>query len=529
MSNKSNDGVVYTKAWVVDLMLDMVGFTADKPLWKMRAIEPSCGEGSFLRRMAERIAGSAIKDGALDAEALFGCVGAFEVDGYSANAARRAVRDVLTKHGMSEHDAFSVAKKWVSQGDYLLAEPMAADFVVGNPPYVRATDQSIEARRAYCSRYETMTMGSDLYVAFIERGIKDLRDGGRLCYICADRWLHNQYGKALRGLVAKDRRLEAVVEMHDVDAFEKKVSAYPAVALLGEGSDQARYAHCNASFTGESAAELLQWLASDGQDHSSRDFEAGLVPTPVDSSVIPLAGPGRARTVLELSSRYPTLEGSGVELGIGLATGRDSVFITDNKDLVEPDRLLPIFIMRDWRKGDRSKERWMVNPWNEDGSLIDLEEYPRTREYLERNFETLAARHVAKQHPDKWFRTIDRPRRGLMGRPMLLFPDMAGKSEPVYSDGSKYPSHNCSWLTSNVWDLKVLGGLLMSDLAESFIEANCVKMRGGALRFQPQYLRSIHVPRYEDLDRSVCDRLRKAFENEDRAAASEAARLAYGV
>lgn len=30
--NKSNDGVVYTKTWVVDFMLDLVGYTEDKEL-----------------------------------------------------------------------------------------------------------------------------------------------------------------------------------------------------------------------------------------------------------------------------------------------------------------------------------------------------------------------------------------------------------------------------------------------------------------------------------------------------------------
>ena len=524
-----NDGVVYTRTWVVDLILDMIGFTADKPLWKMKAIEPSCGEGSFLSRMTERIAKTASNDGVLDAETLYGCVVAFDIDEDSVNASMAAVADVLMQYGLLESDALSVAKKWVHQKDYLLAEPLSVDFVIGNPPYMRATDLSVAMRKTYDALYETMSMGSDLYVAFIERGLNDLRSGGKLCYICADRWLQNQYGRALRSLVAKNKRLEAIVEMHDVDAFDKQVSAYPAVTLLGEGSNEVKYANCNAGFTNENTAELLQWLASDGLDCSCRTFEAGLIPTPVDSSIIPLATPSKARMVLELGRQFPTLEDSGVKLGIGLATGRDSVFITDKRDLVESERMLAVFNMRDWRRGQRDKERWLVNPWNEDGSLIDLEEYPRTQKYFEENYETLAKRHVSRKNPDRWFRTIDKPKWNLLGKPMLLFPDMAAKAEPVYSDGSKYPCHNCYWLISDVWDLKVLGGLLMSEIAESFIDALCVKMRGGTLRFQAQYLRLIHVPRYETLDQSACDKLREAFENEDRAAASEAARLVYGV
>ena len=41
-------GAVYTRAEVVDFILDLVGYTADKPLAKTSLLEPSCGEGDFL-------------------------------------------------------------------------------------------------------------------------------------------------------------------------------------------------------------------------------------------------------------------------------------------------------------------------------------------------------------------------------------------------------------------------------------------------------------------------------------------------
>lgn len=527
MSN--NDGVVYTKTWVVDLILDMVGFTADKPLWQQVIVEPSCGEGSFIEQIADRIAASAENANALNLATLSNCVVSFDTDADSVNITRALVADILARHGLSNDEATAISKRWIRCEDYLLADPLSADYVVGNPPYIRATDLSVEQRKTYCSRYRAMSMGCDLYVAFIERGIADLCEGGKLCYICADRWMQNQYGTALRSLVASQRCLEAVVKMHDVDAFEKEVSAYPAVTLLGCGSDEVKYASCSAGFTEKDSATLLDWLRSDCSDYNCQTFEAGLIPAPSDSSILPLTSPDKARLVLELSRQLPALEDSGVKLGIGLATGRDSVFITDKKDLVEPERMLPVFNMRDWRRGRRDKERWLVNPWNEDGSLINLEKYPLTRNYYKENYETLAKRHVAKKSTEGWYRTIDKPKWELLGKPMLLFPDMASKAEPVYTDGSKYPCHNCYWITSEVWDLKVLGGLLMSEFAEAFVDALGVKMRGGTLRFQAQYLRLIHVPRYETLTSDIREALRSAFENGDRTAASEAAKLAYGI
>lgn len=524
-----NDGVVYTKPWVVNLILDMVGFRPEKPLWKMLTVEPSCGEGSFLKEMAERVALSAERNGSLKAELVMDCVVSYDTNSSSVDTSRNAVAAIMADHGLPAEDAEAVAKSWVRCEDYLLAEPVAADFVVGNPPYVRATDIPNDLRKKYCDLHQTMTMGCDLYVAFIEHGLSQLKQGGKLCFICADRWLQNQYGTYLRRFVNDGFHIDSVVKMHDVDAFESQVSAYPAITLLDRGAGNVKYVGCNANFNEANSNELLSWLESDCRDLACPSFEAGLIPEPSGDSIVPLASPCVSRRILELSRSLPTLEDSGVKLGIGLATGRDSVFITDKPEVVEPERMLPVFNMRDWRRGKREKQRWLINPWNGDGTLIELSEWPRTKAYFENSRETLEKRHVAKKSPDSWYRTIDKPKWDLLGRPMLLFPDMAGKAEPVYSDGSKYPCHNCYWLVSDTWDLKVLGGLLMSEVAESFVDALGVKMRGGTLRFQAQYLRLIHVPMPESIDNQIKSELRRAFEADDRVAATSAALKAYGL
>lgn len=69
----------------------------------------------------------------------------------------------------------------------------------------------------------------------------------------------------------------------------------------------------------------------------------------------------------------------------------------------------------------------------------------------------------------------------------------------------------------------------MSDIAEAFIDAMGVKMRGGTKRFQAQYLRLIHVPEPDSISDEISYQLKKAFENNDRKAASKAAVAAYGL
>jgi hypothetical protein len=77
--------------------------------------------------------------------------------------------------------------------------------------------------------------------------------------------------------------------------------------------------------------------------------------------------------------------------------------------------------------------------------------------------------------------------------------------------------------------MEVLGGLLLSRIAQAFIEAYCVRMRGGTLRFQAQYLKQIRLPDPASIKTDVAERLRNAFRERDVDAATSAAASAYGI
>ena len=521
-------GVVFTKDWVVDFVLDIVGYTTDRDLLSGCVVEPSCGDGAFLGRVVSRLCECAMGVGALSAERLISCVRAYDVDDSSVLASRSTVRRVLEGFGVSPIESELLASSWVIQGDFLLSEVPSARWVVGNPPYVRSSLIPREQRIAYGRALSCVTMGSDLYVGFFERSLEALEEDGALCFICADRWLQNRYGSRLRAFVSEGYSLDVHVRMHGVDAFEDDVSAYPAISLIRRGAGRPmRYMECSPRFSADDVRDAEEWISTGERAYRSRNATADALPPLNGPESIPLASPDRLKTLGELARRYPRLEDAGVRLGIGVASGCDEVYITEDHDLVERDRLLPLFFMRDWRSGNHAGTKCLVNPWGEDGTLVDLDSYPRLKGYLEENEERLRTRRVAKDHPDSWYRTLDKPDQSLMGREMLLFPDMAMRSDPVYSDGSRYPHHNCYWMTSTEWDVRSLGGLMMSDLVEGYVDAFGVKMRGSTLRFQAQYLRMVHIPRADDVDEQTKKELAEAFATGSRDLANEASRRAY--
>jgi hypothetical protein len=69
----------------------------------------------------------------------------------------------------------------------------------------------------------------------------------------------------------------------------------------------------------------------------------------------------------------------------------------------------------------------------------------------------------------------------------------------------------------------------MSAVCEFFIHCYGVRMRGGFLRFQAQYLRRIRVPNPAHLSGGLKQQLRDAFDRQDTALATRAALEAYGI
>lgn len=521
-------GVVFTKDWVVDFVLDIAGYTTDADLLSGCMVEPSCGDGAFLVRVVSRLCEQAARGCALCAERLAPCIRAYDVDDASVRASKVAVKQVLERFGLSTIDSGKLANTWVRHGDFLLADVPKARWVVGNPPYVRSSLIPRDQREAYSRVLSCVTMGSDLYVGFFEKGLRSLAEGGSLCFICADRWLQNRYGSRLRAFVSQDYSLDVHVRMHEVDAFEADVSAYPAVSLIRRGPGRLmRYMECKPRFSSGDVPGAEAWILAGDGAYQSPSATADFLPPLSGSESIPLTAPERLKMLGSLARRFPRLEDAGVKLGIGVASGCDEVYITEEQSLVEEDRLLPLFFMRDWRAGNHSGTKCLVNPWGEDGRLVDLDDYPRLKGYFERNEERLRARRVARDHPDSWYRTLDKPNRSIMGKEMLLFPDMAARSDPVYSDGSRYPHHNCYWMTSSEWDVRSLGGLMMSDLVEGYVDAFGVKMRGSTLRFQAQYLRKVHIPRADEVDEETKSELAEAFVTGSRELANRASRKAY--
>ena len=393
-------GAVFTRREVVEFILDLLDYRSSRALFEFRLLEPSIGDGDFLLVVVERLLESWKSAGSAGdpVTVLAPCIRGVELHAASFEATKEKVIGKLLGAGIERGAASEIVDQWLVQDDFLLAEfHHAFDFVVGNPPYIRQELIPDVLMAEYRARYRTIYDRADIYIPFIERSLSLLKHGGSLGFICADRWMKNRYGGLLREMIAEGFHLKAYVDMTDTPAFHSDVIAYPAITIISKSRPgPTRVAH-RPKVDSAALCELAQCLSSprlppDGPAKEVDGVASGSQPWILESA-------DQLMLVRRLERDYPAIEDAGCKSGIGVATGADKAFIGTYEELdVEDDRKLPLAMTRDIISGEVDwRGLGIVNPFGDDGRLVDLSQYPRLKAYLEARREQIAGRHVAKK------------------------------------------------------------------------------------------------------------------------------------
>jgi len=531
-------GAVFTLPHVVDLILDMSGYSAHegRRLAALRVLEPSCGRGAFVKRIVARLIQSESGHREVidwNSPELADALRAVDISAESLLVARSAVESILRGAGCPPTSAKRLVSTWFSRADFL-SHPWGSQFdlVVGNPPYVRLEQIPRRMLERFRREFVTVSNRADLYVPFFERGLQLLSEDGVLAYICSNRFTKNRYGVQLRRLISDHFRVRYYLNLEHSQPFEEEVSAYPAIFVI----DRKRGAPTRAATLDDARPDALSPLL---REITMPDFPSSVL------SEFERWYPGGAPWVsadsnevdeLQRLGAFPTLEHSapGTRLGIGVATGADRVFILSGKcPDIEDSRQLPIAMRRDvTNQGINWSGHYLVNPFEDvdECRLVDLLEYPGLQRYLSLHSVQLLSRHVASGHPNRWYRTIDRIWPKLQLDAKLLIPDIQRPDVATIGfdeHGRYYPHHNVYWITSASWNLEALKTLLRSTFIVKQVRAYSVQMRGGSLRYQAQTLRKLRVPALASLSSELVERLVSVSSSEDQSEIDSVAQSAF--
>ncbi|MGH7090136.1 MAG: TaqI-like C-terminal specificity domain-containing protein, partial [Stellaceae bacterium] len=246
----------------------------------------------------------------------------------------------------------------------------------------------------------------------------------------------------------------------------------------------------------------------------------GLVPVakpvcrtfPASSAPLLLAGDQIARFFDQATRDFPSLEDAGCSVRVGSATGRNSVFLgTDQQLLVETDRLLPFVNARSIRN---ARVHWsgtrIVNVFDRDGRPVDLEAFPLLSAYLSQHEKALKSRAKAGRAAC-WWRSIDVLHTEWYAASKLLIADISSRPVIGLDDTGYCAGSGVYQIKSSGWPLEDLLVVLSAGILGTFVGAMSQRSQNGFNRFQKQHISKIPLPRWDQIEPDWRRQFREAY------------------
>jgi type I restriction-modification system DNA methylase subunit len=256
-AKRKEEGIYYTPSYIVDYIVrNTVGELVKNKktdVSKIKVLDPACGSGSFLIKTFDVLneyhskkesysqnkldmSGtgttystklSILKDNIFGVDLDKQAVDIAQLNLLLKVAEKKRRLPILqqnVKNGNSLIDDPSLAGDKAFKWNEEFAEIMGNggfDVVVGNPPYVNIyllskNEKEIEYyQKTYFGAYKKF----DLYVLFIEKAIRLLKDGGYFSFIVPDKFLLQPYGERLRQFIVENCCIIKIVDLTKYKIF----------------------------------------------------------------------------------------------------------------------------------------------------------------------------------------------------------------------------------------------------------------------------------------------------------------------
>jgi len=336
------------------------------------------------------------------------------------------------------------------------------DAMIGNPPYVNAlllarSGDPLE-REFLRLQFSSARGAFDLYVPFLELGLRLTKPGSRWSLITPNKFLSAPYAKAFRGLILKTATLERILDASRAGVFEDP-AVYPVVTVFRHAKSDPREAVVVEEFQGangpvEKASFPHSLLAAFPEHLWSFLLSRGV------------------RLILRLAE-------SCVSLG-------EIAKVQASTTAAEADEFSS-FLFNCEDRPDHSRHFAVINT-----GLIDRYHSMWGDIPLVHAGRTFGKACIMRDEP-----SLSEMRRRLFERPKLIVAKVANVPEVVWDHAGRFASVNVNFIFDSIYDLRFLLAILNSQLM-SFVYREyfgALTMQGGYAQFQAPQLRVLPVPK----------------------------------
>jgi len=210
----------FTPSTLVDTMLNLVDYNTD--LMGKTILENSFGSGNVLKAIVVRYIESAIAAGIDSASISAGLaqdIYGIELDKTLYDNCVTELNAILESYGVPHI-------KWNLFNDNALSMKLnvSFDYIIGNPPYISYKEMDENSRKELKKEFESCAIGKfDYCYAFIESGIKYLKETGKLVQLIPNNIYKNVFAKKLRDLLVD--HITTVLDYPDQKLFDKTLTS----------------------------------------------------------------------------------------------------------------------------------------------------------------------------------------------------------------------------------------------------------------------------------------------------------------
>jgi len=465
---------------------------------------------------------STIKKGYMDfiVEAFFGDETKWQ-EKYRTTLVQKALKlseDVKPFHWELEFPEIFLSKEKGGEGGF--------DAVIGNPPYVRIHGiKSPSVKRYLKENYSTTWMNFDLYVPFVEKGLRLLSENGRFGYILPSKFIYTEYGSRLRNLLRTSQAIDKIIDFGHNQIFRGETT-YTCILIL-QKKPKSAFEYFHIGLKKEPEKEISTLLENESRIPENASFST----EELDDSAWPLSSNEKQSVLNKLLKDTKPL---GEVLGgtfVGVQTSLDKVFVLlktgvmggkislkqeDNDELytLESPILLDLISGEDVRRYcSPLPTRSIIFPYESSGDNVQLitetnleRDYPDTYAYLKKNEMGLRNREGGKGDTVEWYGYIYKKNLSKQRKPKIILGKIVSNlSASIDLDGrcclladlanglDFYPSIESK--ERNGWFIL---GLLNSRPADFAFKLRSSKYRGGYYSATPKFIDLIPVPVFPD-------------------------------
>jgi adenine-specific DNA-methyltransferase len=181
-SSKNKFGQYFTPEVVAEFMIGLADISTNSKI-----LEPSCGEGVFLKKLQEK---------------GYYNLTAFEID-----------PNLATNFPFVRYESFvsaSIDEKF--------------DLIIGNPPYIRWKNLEEELKQELSSNplwNKYFNSLCDYLYIFILKSIELLNENGQLIFICPEYWMNTTHSISLRNYMVQNGYFEEIYHFNETPIFDK--------------------------------------------------------------------------------------------------------------------------------------------------------------------------------------------------------------------------------------------------------------------------------------------------------------------